>query len=79
MVHDVLKELTDEGGEYRPQDGPEIGSLILIDRGECYITNFVKSVGSHIHMVQYKLNSCNVVVVHTSLPCVCIICWSCCN
>ena len=34
MVSDILKELIDEAGEYRPLDGPEIGSLILLDRGE---------------------------------------------
>ena len=34
MVGGLLNRMTEDEGEYRPIDGPEIGSLILIDRGE---------------------------------------------
>jgi hypothetical protein len=33
MVMEILDDLIKEEGEYKPVDGPEIGSLIIIDRG----------------------------------------------
>ena len=40
--------MLDEEGDYKPVDGPEIGSLILIDRGEyqtakfdCFVLNTI--------------------------------------
>ena len=32
--------MLDEEGDYKPVDGPEIGSLILIDRGEYQTAEF---------------------------------------
>ena len=37
MVGELIKNLLAEEGEYKPVDGPEIGSLILIDRSKYYI------------------------------------------
>ena len=38
MVGELLKNITDEGGEYKHIDGKqEIGSLVLIDRGQPYM------------------------------------------
>lgn len=34
MVGELTKNILEEEGEYNPVGGPEIGSLILIDRGE---------------------------------------------
>ena len=42
MVGELIKNMLDEEGEYKPVDGPEIGSLILIDRGECHAANFAQ-------------------------------------
>lgn len=37
MVGELIKNTLAEEGEYKPVDGPEIGSLILIDRSKyCY-------------------------------------------
>lgn len=33
VVGEITKSILDEEGEYKPVDGPEISSLILIDRG----------------------------------------------
>lgn len=40
MVGELLKNMLDEEGDYKPVDGPEIGSLILIDRGEYQTAEF---------------------------------------
>ena len=38
MVGELLKNIVDEGGEYKPTDKrQEIGSLVLIDRGQPYM------------------------------------------
>lgn len=38
MVGELLKNIEDEGGEYKPVDrNQEIGSLVLIDRGQPYM------------------------------------------
>ena len=37
MVGELIKNILEEEGEYKPVDGPEIGSLILIDRGQFYM------------------------------------------
>lgn len=34
MVGELIKNTIPEEGEYKPVDGPEIGSLILIDRSK---------------------------------------------
>ena len=34
MVGELIKNKIAEEGEYKPADGPEIGSLILIDRSK---------------------------------------------
>ena len=34
MVGELVKNILEEEGEYKPVDGPEIGSLVLIDRGQ---------------------------------------------
>lgn len=36
MVMEIMDDLVKEEGEYRPNDGPEIGSMIIIDRGWFY-------------------------------------------
>ena len=36
MVGELIKNTLAEEGEYKPVDGPEIGSLILIDRSKYY-------------------------------------------
>lgn len=33
MVMEIMDDLVKEEGEYKPKDGPEIGCLIVIDRG----------------------------------------------
>ena len=38
MVGELIKNTLAEEEEYKPVDGPEIGSLILIDRSKYYIT-----------------------------------------
>ncbi|XP_048583700.1 vacuolar protein sorting-associated protein 33B isoform X2 [Nematostella vectensis] len=47
MVIDTLKDLLDEEGEYKPVDGPEIDSLILIDRDVDYVTPLCSQVTYH--------------------------------
>ena len=37
MVGELIKNTLAEEEEYKPVDGPEIGSLILIDRSKYYI------------------------------------------
>lgn len=38
MVGELLKNIVDEGEEYKPNDKrQEIGSLVLIDRGQPYM------------------------------------------
>ena len=39
MVGELIKNTLEEEGEYKHVDGPEIGSLILIDRGRCHATS----------------------------------------
>ena len=34
MVGELVRNILDEEGEYKPIDGPDIGSLVLIDRGQ---------------------------------------------
>lgn len=40
MVGELIKTTLEEEGEYKPVDGPEIGSLILIDRGEYHAPKY---------------------------------------
>ncbi|XP_058972435.2 vacuolar protein sorting-associated protein 33B-like isoform X1 [Pocillopora verrucosa] len=44
MVGELLKNMLDEEGDYKPVDGPEIGSLILIDRGVDFVTPLCSQV-----------------------------------
>ena len=37
MVGELIKNILEEEGEYKPIDGPEIGLLILIDRGKLHV------------------------------------------
>lgn len=34
MVGELIKNILDEVGECKPNDVPQIGSLVLIDRGQ---------------------------------------------
>ncbi|KAL9987004.1 hypothetical protein ACROYT_G001238 [Oculina patagonica] len=44
MVGELIKNTLEEEGEYKPVDGPEIGSLILIDRGVDFVTPLCSQV-----------------------------------
>lgn len=54
MVGELLKNMLDEEGDYKPVDGPEIGSLILIDRGEYQTAEFDCFVLSSLYMIGKK-------------------------
>ena len=51
MVGELIKNMLDEEGEYKPVDGPEIGSLILIDRGECRVAKFDHFMAQPMYML----------------------------
>lgn len=44
MVGELVRNILDEEGEYKPIDGPDIGSLVLIDRGVDFITPMCSQV-----------------------------------
>ncbi|XP_068694332.1 vacuolar protein sorting-associated protein 33B-like isoform X2 [Montipora foliosa] len=44
MVGELVRNILDEEGEYKPIDGPDIGSLVLIDRGVDFVTPMCSQV-----------------------------------
>ena len=48
MIGELIKNISEEEGEYKPIDGPEIGSLILMDRGQLCMACLILKVNGTI-------------------------------
>ena len=56
MVGELIKNISEEEGEYKPVDGPEIGSLIFIDRGQfCMICTTIPLTTRQFTLMKYSL------------------------